>query len=127
MAHTWPLFGVYLMIGYFALQVCYIINMNDKIKRYPEFSEYLKEELKDPEFAVAYLSEAYASKDRAFFARALHRVLKDVPQEEHWLFDPKNKELVQELKNTLKQKARIRIDLDELDPSLPAAISGLRK
>lgn len=49
--------------------------MKDKIKGYPEFSEYLKEELKDPEFAVAYLNEAYASKDRVFFARALHRVL----------------------------------------------------
>jgi len=49
--------------------------MNNKIKEYPEFSEYLKAELKDPEFAVAYLNEAYASKDRKLFLRALHRVL----------------------------------------------------
>lgn len=49
--------------------------MNNKIKDYPEFSEYLKEELKDPEFAVAYLNEAYATKDGVFFLRALHRVL----------------------------------------------------
>lgn len=41
--------------------------------------------------------------------------IKEVPQEERWLFDPKNKELVQELKNALKQKAHIRIDLDELE------------
>jgi hypothetical protein len=41
--------------------------------------------------------------------------IKEVPKEELWLFDPKNKELVQELKSALKQKAHIRIDLDELE------------
>ena len=39
----------------------------------------------------------------------------EVPQEERWLFDPINKNLVQELKKALKQKADISIDLDDLE------------
>ena len=39
----------------------------------------------------------------------------EVPEEERWLFDPKNKEIVQELKRALKQKAGINIDLDDLE------------
>lgn len=39
----------------------------------------------------------------------------EVPQEERWLFDPQNKEIVQELKRALKQKADITINLDDLE------------
>ncbi len=36
----------------------------------------------------------------------------EVPLEEMWLFDPKNKAIVSELKKALKQKANRDIDLD---------------
>jgi len=43
--------------------------------------------------------------------------------EEKWLFDPQNKELVQELQKALKQKADININLDdfevEKEPDIP--------
>ncbi len=39
----------------------------------------------------------------------------EVPIEERWLFDPQNKDLVQELKEALKQKANMSIDLDDLE------------
>lgn len=39
----------------------------------------------------------------------------EVPQEEKWLFDPQNKELVQRLKKALEQKADISINLDDLE------------
>jgi hypothetical protein len=51
----------------------------------------------------------------------------DVPQEERWIFDPKNKEIVQKIKRALQQKADIRINLDDFDPSSPKATSGSRK
>lgn len=35
----------------------------------------------------------------------------EVPKEEQWLFDPKNKAVVNELKEALKQKADNEIDL----------------
>lgn len=35
----------------------------------------------------------------------------EVPKEEQWLFDPKNKEIVAQLKKALKQKATKKIDL----------------
>jgi hypothetical protein len=38
-----------------------------------------------------------------------------VPIEERWLFDPQNKELVEELKKALKQKADVSINLDDLE------------
>jgi bifunctional DNA-binding transcriptional regulator/antitoxin component of YhaV-PrlF toxin-antitoxin module len=38
--------------------------------------------------------------------------VKEIPQEEQWLFDPKNKAIVEELKEALKQKADRKIDLD---------------
>ena len=34
--------------------------------------------------------------------------IKEIPKEEQWLFDPKNKEIVDELKEALKQKATIK-------------------
>jgi len=34
---------------------------------------------------------------------------------EEWVLDPKNKEFVDDLRVMLKEKAHIRIDLDELD------------
>jgi hypothetical protein len=37
----------------------------------------------------------------------------DVPEEERWIFDPKNKEIVYKIKRALKQKADISIDLDD--------------
>ena len=39
----------------------------------------------------------------------------EVPVEEKWLFDPQNKEIVQELKKALKQKANVDINLDDLE------------
>lgn len=36
----------------------------------------------------------------------------EVPKEERWLFDPKNKEIVTKLKKALKQKATKKIDLN---------------
>lgn len=38
------------------------------------------------------------------------RPVQQVPKEERWLFDPKNKEIVDELKKALKQKADRSID-----------------
>jgi hypothetical protein len=45
----------------------------------------------------------------------------DVPEEERWIFDPKNKEIVDKIKRALKQKANIRINLDDYDPSSSSA------
>jgi bifunctional DNA-binding transcriptional regulator/antitoxin component of YhaV-PrlF toxin-antitoxin module len=38
--------------------------------------------------------------------------IQEIPQEEMWLFDAKNKSIVDELKKALKQKADNDIDLD---------------
>jgi bifunctional DNA-binding transcriptional regulator/antitoxin component of YhaV-PrlF toxin-antitoxin module len=40
--------------------------------------------------------------------------IKEIPKEKQWLFDPKNKAVVDELKRALKQKADRDIDLDAL-------------
>ena len=37
--------------------------------------------------------------------------VREIPKEEQWLFDPKNKAIVEELKEALKQKADRSIDL----------------
>lgn len=47
--------------------------------------------------------------------------------EEDWIFDPKNKEIVEKIKRALQQKADIHINLDDYDPSSPKATSGSRK
>ena len=39
----------------------------------------------------------------------------EVPKEERWLFDPKNKAIVNELKEALKQKADRDIDLSSFE------------
>ena len=36
----------------------------------------------------------------------------EMPKEEQWLFDPKNKEIVEKLKEALKQEANSTINLD---------------
>lgn len=41
--------------------------------------------------------------------------IKEIPKEERWLFDPKNKAIIEELKRALKQKADRDIDLDSFD------------
>lgn len=41
--------------------------------------------------------------------------VQEIPKEELWLFDPKNKGIVDELKAALKEKAHIRIDLSEFE------------
>ncbi len=41
--------------------------------------------------------------------------VQEVPKEERWLFDPKNKTIVDELKAALKEKAHIRIDLSSFE------------
>jgi len=38
---------------------------------------------------------------------------------EKWILDPKNKPFIDELKESLKEKAHIRIDLDELEEMFP--------
>jgi hypothetical protein len=46
---------------------------------------------------------------------------------EDWIFDPKNKEIVEKIKRALNQKADISIDLDEYDPSSSADYSAERE
>jgi hypothetical protein len=41
--------------------------------------------------------------------------VQEIPKEEQWLFDPKNKAIVDELKAALKEKAHIRIDLSSFE------------
>ena len=41
--------------------------------------------------------------------------VKEIPKEEQWLFDPKNKTIVDKLKKALKQKADRRIDLTSFE------------
>ncbi len=41
--------------------------------------------------------------------------VQEIPQEELWLFDPKNEALVKELKEALKQKANRSIDLGSFE------------
>lgn len=41
--------------------------------------------------------------------------VREIPQEELWLFDPKNKTVVDELKRALKQKADKKIDLSTFE------------
>ncbi|MGB8468296.1 MAG: hypothetical protein WCE21_04785 [Candidatus Babeliales bacterium] len=41
--------------------------------------------------------------------------IKEIPKEEQWLFEPKNKHLLDELKKALKQKANLKINLDDLE------------
>lgn len=42
----------------------------------------------------------------------------EVPKEEQWLFDQKNKEIVEKLKKALKQKAAKEIDLSLFEEEL---------
>jgi probable addiction module antidote protein len=46
-----------------------------KKRHFREFTEILKEELQDPEFAVAYLNEALNSGDKGVFLIALRDVI----------------------------------------------------
>ena len=39
----------------------------------------------------------------------------EIPKEEQWLFNPKNKEIVEKLKKALKQEANISINLDDFE------------
>lgn len=41
--------------------------------------------------------------------------VREIPKEEQWLFDPKNKAIVDELKEALKQKATRSVDLSEFE------------
>jgi bifunctional DNA-binding transcriptional regulator/antitoxin component of YhaV-PrlF toxin-antitoxin module len=41
--------------------------------------------------------------------------IQEIPESERWLFESKNKYLLDELKKALKQKAEIEIDLDSMD------------
>ncbi len=41
--------------------------------------------------------------------------VQEIPKEEQWLFDPKNKAIVDELKEALKQKANRSIDLSSFE------------
>jgi DNA-binding phage protein len=49
--------------------------MNNKIKEYRDFNEILRAKLKNPQFAIGYLNEALASKDKGVFLLALQHVL----------------------------------------------------
>jgi hypothetical protein len=41
--------------------------------------------------------------------------VQEIPKEEKWLFDPKNKAIVDELKAALKEKAHIEINLSSFE------------
>lgn len=41
--------------------------------------------------------------------------VQEIPKEEQWLFDPKNKTIINELKAALKEKAHIKIDLSQFE------------
>lgn len=49
--------------------------MNDKIKEYRSFDEILRIKLQSPTFAIGYLNEALASKDKEEILSALHDIL----------------------------------------------------
>lgn len=49
--------------------------MNDKIKKYRSFDEILRIKLQSPTFAIGYLNEALASKDKEEILSALHDIL----------------------------------------------------
>lgn len=55
---------------------------------------------------MAHLFEVY-EKDGKIILDPVHKIAK----EEKWLFDPKNKAIVEELKAALKEKANRKIDL----------------
>jgi bifunctional DNA-binding transcriptional regulator/antitoxin component of YhaV-PrlF toxin-antitoxin module len=44
--------------------------------------------------------------------------VKEIPERERWLFDPKNRAIVDRLKKAIKQKATHEIDLDALEKEL---------
>jgi probable addiction module antidote protein len=46
-----------------------------KKRTYRDFNEILKEELKNPELAIAYLNEALANEDKKVFLLALRHVI----------------------------------------------------
>lgn len=48
--------------------------MNKK-RQYRDFTEIIKDKLRDPEFAIAYLNEALANEDRKVFLLALKDVI----------------------------------------------------
>ena len=41
--------------------------------------------------------------------------ISEIPEEERWLFDPKNKAILEKLKKALKEAADKEIDLDSFD------------
>jgi|GEM_PF-2118756 len=49
--------------------------MNHKLKEYRNFDEILRIKLQSPSFAISYLNEALASKDKEEILFALHHVL----------------------------------------------------
>lgn len=44
--------------------------------------------------------------------------IREIPERERWLFDPKNKHILDELNEALKQKADKKINLKELEKEL---------
>ncbi len=102
-------------------------------KQYIDFREYLVKKLRDPEKAICYLKailEECKDCDEEESQKLLSLAIEDVAmaqgdkqckellryiQREQWLFDPKNKTIVDELKKALNQKADRDIDLDSLE------------
>lgn len=70
----------------------------------------IPKEISDKKGGIPHLYKIY-EKD----GKIILEPIKEIPQEEQWLFDPKNKAIVDELKRALKQKADIDIDLDALE------------
>ena len=59
---------------------------------------------------MAHLYEIYEKNGRIIL-----EPVREIPEEEQWLFDPKNKAIVDELKEALKQKADRQIDLNAFE------------
>jgi bifunctional DNA-binding transcriptional regulator/antitoxin component of YhaV-PrlF toxin-antitoxin module len=66
-----------------------------------------------PKAMASELSDLYKIYEKG--GKIILEPIKEVPKEEQWLLDPKNKAIVQELKKALKQKAHISINLDDLE------------
>ena len=79
------------------------------------FQKYIKTRFSKQELADIEAEAALEVRLLRSIQKMITDGLMEVSQEERWLFDPKNKEVVQELKKALQQKAETTIDLDDLE------------
>jgi bifunctional DNA-binding transcriptional regulator/antitoxin component of YhaV-PrlF toxin-antitoxin module len=59
---------------------------------------------------LSHLYKIYEKKGRIIL-----EPISEIPERERWLFEPKNKAILEELKKALKQKADRDINLDDFD------------